>query len=362
MGGCAGDFEDEWPQLASRLRATLSARGIGSWQRDDIVQETGLRLFKMWDRVDPTRSPCGLTLKIANNLLWDHAHDKERSEIVGSVPDLQDDHDTERAALARMELTRVRRALPLLSASHRSVLLAEIGYPSSLTGRSYAAIKVLRMRARRQLAALMDQASTFGVTLSWNVRHFGWRGLEPVKRAALTTNLVPGEAQVHAVAAGMLAVASLLALPSPDAAVPGPSGSSSADSLLVLHERGSVMEAGAPPSLRLGDQRLATMVDRKLREARDSQNEAPKYRTAVGDGGPAQGEAEPRLLADPNQWVQDKKHSVEDRVQDKRQSVEDKQRSAEDKVEDKKQSVEDKKQGAEDKVEDKKQSVEDKLP
>ncbi len=163
MGG-AGSFEDEWPDLAGRLRATLNARGVGPWLRDDVVQETGLRLFNVWKKVDPARSPWGLTLKIANNLLWDHAHDKTRREVVGSIPEVQDDHDTERAALARLQLGRVRQALSHLKPSHRTVLLAEIGEAAALDG-SRNRIKVLRLRARLALKGELGPFAPAGVAM-----------------------------------------------------------------------------------------------------------------------------------------------------------------------------------------------------
>lgn len=297
MGGSAGQFEDEWPQLAGRLRVALSARGVDPWLLDDVVQETGLRLFKMWEKVDPSRSPWGLTLKIATNLLWDHAHDKQRGEVVGNVPDVQDDHDTERAALARLELSRVRRALPLLSPSHRAVLLAEVGFPSTVTGRTQSALKVLRMRARRHLAALMDQASTFGVTLGWNVRQLAWRVLEPIKR-----NLTLAEPNSHSTAAGVLALAALLTLPSLDASLPRStgSGSSSANPPVVFYDTAPAISVRPPARLALADQGLVVAADRKLHKTRDGSEGGRDYRIGVGDGGPAQAEAGIRVIPDDN--------------------------------------------------------------
>jgi DNA-directed RNA polymerase specialized sigma24 family protein len=151
-------FESEWPELASRLTGALRRRGASSWLADDIVQETGLRLFKMWDSVDPDNSPWGLTLTIGKNLLWDETHRRASREVLVELPERPIPSDVENAGIARLELWRVARALRKMSPAHRSVLLAEVG-GRDVESISAAATKMLRMRARRRLSSILESAS-----------------------------------------------------------------------------------------------------------------------------------------------------------------------------------------------------------
>jgi len=156
-------FEMAWPELSRRLTGALRRRGVSSWLTDDIVQETGLRLFKMWDDVDPDNSPWGLTLTIAKNLLWDETHRRASREVLVDLPERPVPADVEDAGIARMELWRVGRALRKMSPSHRSVLLAEVG-GRDVESISAAATKMMRMRARRRLTSMLEgvSASAFG--------------------------------------------------------------------------------------------------------------------------------------------------------------------------------------------------------
>ncbi|HEX2239939.1 MAG TPA: sigma-70 family RNA polymerase sigma factor [Actinomycetota bacterium] len=157
-------FERSWPELERRLHAFLSNKNVPACKREDIVQETGLRLFGMWERVDPTRPTWRLAVTIALNLLRDEARRNGRREILGAVPEMATDYDVEEAGLARLELDRVRQALAKLSSVHRSVLLRELGDGAELNGRGANAIKMLRLRARRELNALLSRTEC-GVAL-----------------------------------------------------------------------------------------------------------------------------------------------------------------------------------------------------
>lgn len=149
-------FEEWWAELREAVGAWLLRRRCPPHMVDDIVQETGLRLFKMWDEIDAMRSPRGLAFTIASNLLWDERNRRAAREVVGDVPD-QSCEDVERAGIARLELARVRRAMASLNPQQRAVLLAEIGDSSGPVASSDA-IKMMRMRARKRLHALLDTA------------------------------------------------------------------------------------------------------------------------------------------------------------------------------------------------------------
>ena len=163
-------FEQQWPDLARRLDTMLAGKRVPAHKRDDIVQETGLRLFRMWDQVDPERPLWALVVTIALNLLRDEARKRPEREVLGLVPDRAADQDVERAGLARLEWRRVQRAMTQLSPAHRSILMAELGDEEAVSSRGPNATKMLRMRARRRLNALLDVASASGVVVAVRLR------------------------------------------------------------------------------------------------------------------------------------------------------------------------------------------------
>ena len=174
-------FEEWWAELAEAVRAWLLRRRCPVHLVDDIVQETGLRLFKMWDEIDAMRSPRGLAFTIASNLLWDERNRRSAREVVGDVPE-QSKEDVERAGIARLELARVRRAMGRLNPQQRAVLLAEIGDASSPDG-SPDAVKMMRMRARKRLHALLDTAPA-GLFAFFKVPRRWWRTFRSAQRGA----------------------------------------------------------------------------------------------------------------------------------------------------------------------------------
>lgn len=196
-------FDQEWPELASRLAVTL-ARYLPSSRREDIIQETGLRVFSMWDRIDPKRGPWPLTLTIALNLLRDEAR-RHNAELPGAVPEEPSAEDTERAALARLELQRVERAIRSLKPAYRRVLLAEWG-GELIDNRATSAMKMTRLRARRALSALLDRSSTLAACPLGYARRFS-ASVQQLLRGTTGEQLVP--------AAAALSVIAVVALVSP---------------------------------------------------------------------------------------------------------------------------------------------------
>lgn len=178
----AASFETEWRALAPIVERTLASRGVPKWLRDDLLQETALRLYRSWDNVDPDRSPVGLAVTIANNALWDERNRRRVVELPGALPETASSDDVEDAGIARLELHRVGSLLSRLSPAHRSVLLAEVGHGSVPEG-SKAATKMLRMRARRKMRSLLDAVSA-GVFAAITPRAL-WRTLRTTRRDAL---------------------------------------------------------------------------------------------------------------------------------------------------------------------------------
>ena len=193
-------FEVEWPPVAARLEGALRRRRVPAPMVEDLVQETGLRLFEIWERVDPARELWPLALTIALNRLRDHIRaDNRRQEV--AVPGNLTEHDTETAALARVELGRVQEALVQLTDGQRDALLAEVGAGTE-SGVSASATKMLRMRARKRLRALMDGASGLVASLG----SVAQRALRSGTASTLGDQLAPGAS----LAAGMFWTAAAL--------------------------------------------------------------------------------------------------------------------------------------------------------
>lgn len=165
-------FEAVWPDLERRIHRFLGSKKVPDSQREDVVQETGLRLYRMWDQVDPAGSPIGLALTIAMNIVRDNARRDSHRQVVEIEPDVPALCDVERSGLARLELSRVRRALSELTPAQRSVLLSELDRNQRPPEASAAAIKMLRMRARRNLSAILERAGCGVLVARWR-RFFG---------------------------------------------------------------------------------------------------------------------------------------------------------------------------------------------
>lgn len=162
------EFENVWPGLSRRVKSMLCRKGVTGGDVDDLVQEAALRLYRTWDQVDPTRDPWPLVSTITLNLVRDRARPRPIREIAADhVPERADSYEVERAGLARVELSRVENAMAMLSASHRTALLTEIGDGASIAADSEAT-RMLRMRARRRLAALLEKASAILLPLRIN--------------------------------------------------------------------------------------------------------------------------------------------------------------------------------------------------
>lgn len=158
------EFETSWRDLHPRLHAMLLGRGIRPDRHDDLIQETALRLYGMWERVDRSRPSWPLAKTIVLNLLRDECRTNRVTEPLDEFPEQAFDYDLERQGIARIELDRVREALGSLTDLQRRALLVEIGvHPAGDGG---AADKMVRMRARKRLTALLEEVSAL-VSLRW---------------------------------------------------------------------------------------------------------------------------------------------------------------------------------------------------
>lgn len=224
-------FEEQWPALASRLHGMLARKGLPPEKRDDVVQETGLRLYGMWKRTDPGGRLWGLTVTIALNLLRDEARRRRDREVLGGVPDMAGDYDVERAGLALVELKRVGSAMTRLSPAHRSALLSEIGYQVE-DARGGAATKMLRLRARKKLHTLLDTATASGALLALRLRRLLTLGEGLFARGFSSV----GDESTATVAAALVAVLGLTGIAYDDASLGGGGTSSQANVMGVTSE------------------------------------------------------------------------------------------------------------------------------
>ena len=157
-----GTFESNWPKLEPQLRSALARRRIPVDAREDILQETALRLIRSWDHIRP-ESLWAFALTVSLNIVRDEARKKERRDRSGYECPVTE-RDPEHEALVRIELDRVRVAFDGLNERQRTILLGEIG--EAAVSASTPAQKMARMRARRRLRALMEDASSV-VALSY---------------------------------------------------------------------------------------------------------------------------------------------------------------------------------------------------
>jgi len=213
-GGSSGvsdegrSFEASWSRIAPKLRRMLIARGVTAAVLDDILQDTALKLFGNWDRVDHTRSLWPLAKKIALNCAID-GHRRLMAVPIATVPDRPGPHDAEEHAFARARLARVGAAMRTLRGTDQTILLGEVGI-GARSGHSSAA-KMARQRARKRLVQALERVGTvFGsVPAGWR-RLTGWANSQV---AADVQHLLPSAA--GAVAAMAIAVAGLTAAEPP---------------------------------------------------------------------------------------------------------------------------------------------------
>lgn len=150
-------FEQQWRGIERLLHRRLQARGVPRWVRDDIVQETATRIWDGWDDFDVPGDLAPLATTVANNLAIDHHRSAAKVTLTDQPPDYGTPPTTvEAAALARLDLDRVRVASSRLIPRYRQVLAAEVG-EAQLQTLSPTVAKVTRNRARRRLSALMRQ-------------------------------------------------------------------------------------------------------------------------------------------------------------------------------------------------------------
>jgi hypothetical protein len=136
---------------------------------EDLVQETGLRLIRMWPQIDQAKPIWPLTATIALNLFRDELRRSGSKESVQTLPDAPSIENVEERGMARVELRAVGGALAQMSDAQRAAILSDLSAESDATPMATSA-RMVRMRARRRLQHLLDHASALGVALGLQMR------------------------------------------------------------------------------------------------------------------------------------------------------------------------------------------------
>lgn len=158
------DFERVWPGVSRRINAMLAVRRVPVCLREELIQETAFRLLSVWPFVRRREELWPLAATIARNLLVDHHREASRVELCDGVgEDLVSEDQVERIAEARFDLREVARAMAALNPRHRNLLIAEATPTSATIGRSTAAEKMARSRARAQLRRQLQRGCEFVV-------------------------------------------------------------------------------------------------------------------------------------------------------------------------------------------------------
>jgi DNA-directed RNA polymerase specialized sigma24 family protein len=160
-------FDEEWPALAERLRRTLTARGVPAQDRDDVVQETALRVYRSWTGLDPNRPAWPFVITVGINI-WRDIIRERTGRIAQCHPtahiEMTADLDVERDVLARDEFASTVVAMRAFTPEQRRLLLATEEFGET-TRPLRPAERVARMRVRRQLARAVGRASAVLVVL-----------------------------------------------------------------------------------------------------------------------------------------------------------------------------------------------------
>lgn len=209
-------FEHIWPALSVRLHRLLARKKVSPWLAEDLVQETGLRLIRMWPEIDQAKPLWPLTATIALNLFRDEMRRAGSNESVQPLPESPSVENVEERGMARVELRAVGGALAQMSARQRNAILADLS--EEAPGPLASSVRMLRMRARRRLQHLMDHASVLGVAVGIQMR-----------RAARELELIVGRVLPTDAERATAAAISLLAAVSFGVAVTPPSPSRAAE-------------------------------------------------------------------------------------------------------------------------------------
>lgn len=159
LGDTAG-FGEAWGELEPHLRRSLSS--APAHIVDDVLQETSIKLLRVWGSIDHERPALPLAVTIARNTLRDELRRTSRHQHVELSEEARVNDDLDAVVSARLELARVETELTRLTPGQRAALLTEVG--GGPRPPDTPKVKMLRSRARARLRELVAQAGGFVVT------------------------------------------------------------------------------------------------------------------------------------------------------------------------------------------------------
>jgi RNA polymerase sigma-70 factor (ECF subfamily) len=205
------DFEAFWRRMHLRLVRYVE-RCYHHVDADEIVQETMLRCYENWARLDPSRDAWPWLVVVARNVATDHIRARARRDDMERAADttLADPVQPEDAICARELADAVRDAVASLREPDRRVMTLHhfdevpTAAIAALTGRSENAVRQQLFRARRRFAANFTslRSGTAGALVPALLRLRRWsRQLLPAS--------VPAAAVSVVACAGLLTVAGI---------------------------------------------------------------------------------------------------------------------------------------------------------
>ncbi|HYP22269.1 MAG TPA: sigma factor, partial [Actinomycetota bacterium] len=153
-------FGEAWAELEPELRRSLASAPANVV--DDVLQETSIKLLRVWDSIDHDRPALPLAVTIARNALRDELRRSARHSHAELWEEARVRDDLDTVVSARLELARVGSELTRLTPGQRAALLAEVG--GGPRPADTPRIKMLRSRARARLRELVAQAGAFVTT------------------------------------------------------------------------------------------------------------------------------------------------------------------------------------------------------
>jgi RNA polymerase sigma factor (sigma-70 family) len=243
-------FDATWSEMRDRLARVLAARGVPAQDRDDLLQETALRLYRVWDSLDPEQPVWPYAVTIALNLWRDSlrsaaCHVREVSPL--AAVDNPADLDVERTVIARQELATVGAALRALAPEQRRLVL-ETEEITSVVRPLRAAERMSRMRVRRELARVVGRASAIAALVWLRRPHRAQAMAAAAFTGALAVTVFSGSPAVSVTTATPLApavVAPAAASVRPMAHVVS-TGAAARPTRLAVHRLAAKAHAAAP--------------------------------------------------------------------------------------------------------------------
>lgn len=165
----ADPFEAELGRLPEKLRRFFLSRGVRTEDEAcDLAQETLLRVLQRVSRGEPLDSPEAYSLGVAKNIFFEYCRRVQRAnrhEGLSGVLDLAGDEDPLSDALSSSRRLIVRKALELLPARMRVLLVRRFveEVPSRTIAREEGittdAVDMRVYRAKRELRKKMDSTA-----------------------------------------------------------------------------------------------------------------------------------------------------------------------------------------------------------